>query len=67
MNGDTLRFSDIRKLLAAIRESKGPYTKDPLQHAHNCIDRAERLANAGMEAIDANSHTIITEALDNDD
>jgi predicted nucleic acid-binding Zn-ribbon protein len=43
------RIEELKSALSEIAEGRGPFSRDPLEHADNCIEDMKRIAT---EAID---------------
>ena len=47
------KLSAIREALEVIQRGDGPYSRDPLVHAGNCIDAAKEHATTALSALDS--------------
>lgn len=46
-----MNIQKIRELLEEIAEGKGPYSRDHLQHAGNCIEAMKKCAREALEEL----------------
>lgn len=48
----TDKREQLKKLLEEITEGKGPYSRDPLEHAENCIENMKKLAREALQVLE---------------
>jgi hypothetical protein len=46
---DQQRIDYLESALRKIAEKSGPYSKDPLEHADNCIENMARIAQGALD------------------